>query len=506
MMAVKNDQEAVRQPEETVPCTSWSYDTSVFHSTVAMEWDLVCERAFLAPLFQTLYTVGSIFGSLFSATAAHKYGIRWAVRAGSLGTLIGLGVLLTTPWFYLLLVSRFFLGVFNVFMVAPSFILAMEVCVPRLRPTVGVMLALPYAIMMIVLTLLAYAIRDWRTLHLAASFPSFLLIPFILVVDESPRWLVVHGYLEEAVVVLQRGARLNRVQLPDPATLSAIISVTPKTSQTSGALKDEKQIQISTIDGGEGVMMSSSAGPGVHGGLKYGSEGGYGVTCDNKLGAEDGVGSWWAGPVALVRSSALRKMMAVLIALWFLQGVVYLGLPLNSSAFSSPFVYMALLGVVEIPAYSLTAPITKHLGRRVVIGVCLILSGSFLFLLYILQLTIVMSEWVDLALVLVSYLLVCTSYQVNYIFVPELLPTTLRPWGSALCIIAANLGYCVPPFFTEYLAVDHPWLPVVVFGLCGVLAGSLVVFLPETNGRPLLETVADLQERLSTKTPKTSPK
>nr|XP_053639689.1 solute carrier family 22 member 4-like [Cherax quadricarinatus] len=107
----------------------------------------------------------------------------------------------------------------------------MEVCVPRLRPTVGVVLALPYALMMIFLALLAYFVRDWRTLHAAATFPLLLLfIPVLYLVDESPRWLLVHGRVHETVKVLQRGARLNKVMLPETTILTAIISPTSEVS------------------------------------------------------------------------------------------------------------------------------------------------------------------------------------------------------------------------------------------------------------------------------------
>ncbi|KAK8751379.1 hypothetical protein OTU49_014515, partial [Cherax quadricarinatus] len=155
-----------------------------------------------------------------------------------------------------------------------------------------------------------------------------------------------------------------------------------------------------------------------------------------------------------------------------------------------------LLGVVEVPAYSLPAPITQRLGRRPVISSCFVTCGILLLLLLVLTFTTFYHEWISLMLVLLSYLLVCTSYQVNYLFAPELLPTTLRPWGTAACLIAAHLGFCVPPFLTNYLTEEQTLL---VFGLCAVLAGMLVFLLPETNGQPLLETVADLRERLSHK-------
>ena len=38
----------------------------------------------------------------------------------------------------------------------------------------------------------------------------------------------------------------------------------------------------------------------------------------------------------------------------------------------------------------------------------------------------------------------------------------------------------------------HPSLPVVVYGLCAIVSGVSILLLPETAGKPLPETVADV--------------
>lgn len=46
---------------------------------------------------------------------------------------------------------------------------------------------------------------------------------------------------------------------------------------------------------------------------------------------------------------------------------------------------MALMGAVEVPAYSVSAPITQRLGRRPVICFCLISCGLLLLSLLLLE-------------------------------------------------------------------------------------------------------------------------
>ena len=39
----------------------------------------------------------------------------------------------------------------------------------------------------------------------------------------------------------------------------------------------------------------------------------------------------------------------------------------------------------------------------------------------------------------------------------------------------------------------YPWLPYLIFFVCMTVSGALVIFLPETLGRPLPQTIAELE-------------
>ncbi|CAL4064323.1 unnamed protein product, partial [Meganyctiphanes norvegica] len=339
-------------------------------------------------------------------------------------------------------------------MVYPAFMLTMEVCYPSLRPTVGVMLALPYALMMIILSGMAYCISNWRYLQLAASTPSLVLFPLVCIVDESPRWLLVMGKVQECAKVLKRAARLNSVTLGEK-------------DNVTNTLNNIYMEQLSQSSSSEATNSRCR--------------------------------SWLGGAWALVETSIIRRISLTLMLIWLLQGVLYLGIPLGSDSFSSPFLYMALMGCAEIPAYTVTAPITKRLGRRIVAGSGLLIAGTLILIIMLINQTGLYNEWADLIIMMFAYLFTCTAYQVNFIYAPELFPTTVRPWGTTVCTLLANLGFSIPPFLQDTIAPDVPWLTAAVFGVCGLISGALVFTLPETNGLPLLDTVADLTQRLAGK-------
>lgn len=60
---------------------------------------------------------------------------------------------------------------------------------------------------------------------------------------------------------------------------------------------------------------------------------------------------------------------------------------------------------------------------------------------------------------------------------------------SALC----DVGGIVVPFIVYRLVEIWHELPLVVFTVLGLIAGGLVLLLPETKGRVLPETVEDVE-------------
>lgn len=60
-----------------------------------------------------------------------------------------------------------------------------------------------------------YLVRDWVKMCLYTSVPFLLYFFYILIMPESPRWLLAKGRLEEALKVLEVMARVNGKKLPE---------------------------------------------------------------------------------------------------------------------------------------------------------------------------------------------------------------------------------------------------------------------------------------------------
>ncbi|XP_064082928.1 solute carrier family 22 member 6-like [Macrobrachium nipponense] len=301
-------------------------------------------------------------------------------------------------------------------------------------------------------------------------------------IDEPPRLLIVKGHLEEAVQVLQRAVRLNQPKFPQDLDVSALVhskrqrqngkttQITQKDSAPSLHLPSGNTLDSFSATGTNKMSLNKS---------------------DNYLDLDDGIGPWWAGPVALVRTKIMAKVTLGLSGMVLLQGVVYLGLPLSSRSFKSPFLYIALLGALEIPLCILAGPVTRRFGRKPILSTCLTSCGILLILTAALLLAGIKDERVIMTLILTGFLFVATAYAVNILYAPELFPTTLRPWGTAAFVLSNYAGFSISPIIVDY-AEDLIWVPPAVMGACSIVSGSLLFLLPETNGRSLPETFADL--------------
>lgn len=87
----------------------------------------------------------------------------------------------------------------------------MELVGPKQRTLVTILVNIAYSLALVSLSLIVWAVRDWRMLALVTTLPFVGLFSFWWVLPESPRWLVAKERLEEAEELLKHIAkyRLN---------------------------------------------------------------------------------------------------------------------------------------------------------------------------------------------------------------------------------------------------------------------------------------------------------
>ncbi|NXP24148.1 S226B protein, partial [Scytalopus superciliaris] len=139
---------------ETEPCRDgWTYDRSVFTSTIITEWDLVCSSRGLKQLAQSIYMAGVLVGGIIFGGLSDSSSF--------------------APSFALYCLCRFLTGAAFSGIVLNSVSLSMEWMPTGARALVGTFMGYCYTIGQFLLAGIAFALPEWRRLQLAVSLPFF---------------------------------------------------------------------------------------------------------------------------------------------------------------------------------------------------------------------------------------------------------------------------------------------------------------------------------------------
>ena len=65
--------------------------------------------------------------------------------------------------------------------------------------------------------------------------------------------------------------------------------------------------------------------------------------------------------------------------------------------------------------------------------------------------------------------------------------------GMGIASVCARVGGMIAPFFLYFDRIWTP-LPMLLFGALSVAGGILCLILPETTGKPLPQSVAEMHE------------
>ncbi|XP_072546658.1 solute carrier family 22 member 7-like [Salminus brasiliensis] len=411
----------------------WVFDNSTFTSSLATQWDLVCEKSGMNKVVATIFFIGVMFGAAAFGSLSAIYGRR---RMLLVSYVLGMGFALTSVFstsFIMLAVLRFFTGFSITGIVIISTILNVEWVDIEHRKMVAVIDSLSWTSGTMCFSLIAYCIREWRWLTVAVTLPIAVSIVSWWWIPESARWLMANGNMEKAHYYLQKCATMNRrkeiLSSIKPEELSNIVSVT-----------EDRKRKYSYLD--------------------------------------------------LVRTPRMRRLALLTGITWFCVATVSYGIGFNIGSFGlnlylTQFVY----GAIEIPTKLCGYYLLDKIGRRTtVVGSLLLSGGSLMVNIFIPK---------DQAVVRTVIAVLgrgCSSaaFMTIVLYSSELYPTVLRQNGMGYNSFLARLGVAIAPLI---LLLDEVWGHLSQVILCSValLAGLVAYQLPETRHRCLPETIEDIE-------------
>jgi len=173
---------------------------------------------------------GAIFGVFATGAISDRIGRRWSIVI--VGVIFTIGSIMSamSPTVGFLIASRFVLGLSagSATQIIPVYIA--EVTPPASRGKLVVMFQFMVVFGILVAYLTGFALGDnWRLMFALGTIPAVVLMLGMLVLPESPRWLVNQNREAEAVEILAR-VRMNRAKAEDEMEEIKEISARPEGS------------------------------------------------------------------------------------------------------------------------------------------------------------------------------------------------------------------------------------------------------------------------------------
>ncbi|XP_062375149.1 solute carrier family 22 member 7 [Sardina pilchardus] len=415
------------------PCLNgWVYDNSTFTSTLATEWDLVCEKKGLNKATATIFFVGVMFGAVTFGGLSDRYGRRITLLVSYVSGMAFALLSVFSTSYIMFAVLRFLTGFCITGIVIVTSVLIVEWVDIENRKLVGVIDSMSWTFGNMALSLLAFLIRDWRWLIVAVTSPVVLSIILWRWIPESARWLIANGRLDEAHYYLNKCVQMNRRQ---------------------GMASSIKPENLSNI-----VVAN-------RGSRKY-------------------------SYLDLMRTPKMRKLALCTGLTWYGVASTFYGISFNITGFGvNIYLTQFIYAVIEFPAKVVVFYLLDKIGRRKTECGALFLAGLCLAIT-----TAIPREQQTVRTVVAVLGKGCSaaSFATLVLYSSELYPTVIRQNGMGYNSFMGRVGVAVAPLI---LLLDDVWLGLPQVILCCIAVGSSLVAsrLPETRDQCLLETIEDLE-------------
>jgi len=199
----------------------------------------------------------------------------------------------------------------------------------------------------------------------------------------------------------------------------------------------------------------------------------------------------------LFKSPDLRSRTLIIFTLWIATALVYYGMVIALSDQSSPgrslfvgnfFLNNAIAGAIELPTLMVCVFLLQY-GRKRSQMITLIGAGTLISIAMYAS----TQHKTTLALIFMLAGKACIqgAFNILYIFTSELYPTVIRNSAVGIASMVGRMGSGASGYIAILSDVTLPIVPMIIFSVFSLVAGVLVLFLPETQDLPLPDTLQD---------------
>lgn len=194
--------------------------------------------------------------------------------------------------------------------------------------------------------------------------------------------------------------------------------------------------------------------------------------------------------LSLFKYPSVRYTFILFCILWFCTSACYNGLTIGLKTLpGNIYINSLLLFIAETPGYFVGGVVmnTKVLGRKYSL---MIFTGGFS--LMCLMLVILFNyNTPTIVFYLLTRFCVMSSFCIYYTYCLESYPLSINHLAYGLNGACNSLGGIIIPFIVEYIERRTLYLIYCIFGAVCVV---LMIFLKETNGKPIPDQIKEIEE------------
>ncbi|CAD6197540.1 unnamed protein product [Caenorhabditis auriculariae] len=423
-----------------VSCTQIKNETVCVSSkySAADRWEMNGANSWMKASVQSFYFFGQMTGSFLCGIMADRIG-RKKVFFLSLVIQTSCGLMLiVTPWWWLYAIFKAGTGFTQPGIFGIAVVLGMELVGAQYRSLGAIVANLFCTVGQVILAILAYFIDDYRVFHAAIAVPSLIFLSYWWIIRESARWLVSKERYDEAHLILNRAAKINKKFIP--ANWMEYMGHSAQSNQAS---------KISSF-----------------------------------------------GVFDLVRTPQMRLRSLTCFFVWPVTTMMYYGLTMKSDlGGGNLYVNFVISAVMEVPALIATYLLIDRVGRKPLVSGGLLVAGTALVFNWAVGDNV--SYVFGMSQMMVTKGAVTLAYTAMYTYTSELFPTVIRNTAVGCCSTVSRVGAITSSYIALYLVERYGKLTMVVpFAVLAIAAAVFSwILLPETMNKEMPETISQVENQ-----------
>ncbi|XP_046597969.1 carcinine transporter [Neodiprion lecontei] len=426
----------IKEPNRSWPKTpclhGWTFNFSTIpYASLAAELEWVCNKTYYSSLAQSTFYVGSIIGGFIFGYIADNHG---RMPALVICNMVGCAAAIATSFcnnFWSFCLCRFLAGTAFDNCFNMMFIILIEYVDLQHRTFMAnASFGLYFSCSAGVLPWLAYYIADWRILNGVTAIPLMAALFAPWIVPESARWYISSGKIPKAVKTLKKIAKINGKTVDNEIYKEFEESC-------NEIIKNDKSHDNYTV-------------------------------------------------MDLFKKPRLAFITVMLNIYWLLILFVYDGHVWNMKLLDPDvFTSFSLGALTELPAALILVLYLDKWGRRWMSFLSMFVCAIFSFIALA-----VPTGATAVAMGIIARFGVNLAGNIGFQYAAEMLPTVVRAQGVSLIHTLGYIAHMIGPYIV-YLDDVSPYLPLTVLGLLSLVVAVQSLFLPETLGQDLPQTLQD---------------